>query len=163
MAVQHRFSERADGDFAITAEPRALAAARSALAPHPWTWLEQVHGAGVVVVSRPGQWASARADAAVTSTPGAVLAVQTADCAPVLFTAVGPGPSAGPVIGAAHAGWKGLYEGVLEATVGALVDVAEALLSACQVAGAASGAAASEDCQDGKQVTITAPKAMARA
>lgn len=130
MAVQHRFSERADGDFAITAEPRALAATRSALAPHPWTWLEQVHGAGVVVVSRPGQWASARADAAVTSTPGAVLAVQTADCAPVLFTAVGPGPSAGPVIGAAHAGWKGLYEGVLEATVGALIDLGARDISA---------------------------------
>ena len=49
----------------------------------PWTWLRQVHGAGVVIVTEPGEHAGAQADAAVTAVPGAVLAVQTADCAPV--------------------------------------------------------------------------------
>lgn len=130
MAVRYRFGERADGDFAISGEPRALAAARAEFAGGPWTWLEQVHGAGVVVVSTPGQWAGARADAAVTTVPGAVLAVQTADCAPVLLWADGPGPSSGPVIGAAHAGWKGLYDGVLEATVAAMRDLGARPVSA---------------------------------
>jgi len=123
MRVVRSFGDRSDGDLAIAGDAVALAAARAALAPHPWTWLEQVHGAGVVVVSTPGQWAGARADAAVTAVPGAVLAVQTADCAPVLFWAEGPGPSSGPVVGAAHAGWRGLYEGVLEATVAAMRDL----------------------------------------
>jgi len=135
VVIVHRFSERADGDFAISGEPRALAARREELAPHPWTWLEQVHGAGVVVVSTPGQWAGERADASVTSAPGAVLAVQTADCAPVLLWGDGPGPSSGPVIGAAHAGWKGLYDGVIEATVGAMRELGattvRALLGPC--------------------------------
>ncbi|MFN8053348.1 MAG: polyphenol oxidase family protein [Acidimicrobiales bacterium] len=123
MEIRRRFSERADGDFAVRSEPRALAATRARLAPHPWTWLDQVHGAGVVVVSSPGEWAGQRADASVTSVPSAVLAVQTADCAPVLFRAAGPGPSATPVIGAAHAGWRGLYEGVLEATAAAMREL----------------------------------------
>ena len=117
------FSDRSDGDFAISGEPRALARRRSALAPHAWTWLDQVHGAGVVVVSTPGQWAGARADASVTSVPGAVLAVQTADCAPVLLWGSGPGESASPVIAAVHAGWRGLYEGVVEAAVRCMRDL----------------------------------------
>lgn len=121
--VQTAFAERRDGDFAITSEAGALEASRAAIAPHPWTWLEQVHGAGVVVVSVPGQWAGARADASVTAVPGAVLSVQTADCAPVLLWGTGPGRGAGPVVGAAHAGWRGLYEGVLEAVIAAMRDL----------------------------------------
>lgn len=123
MAVRLAFSERADGDFAITSDARSLDATRQRLAPHPWTWLEQVHGAGVVVVSTPGQWAGARADAIVTAAPGAVLAVQTADCAPILLQGAGPGASSGPVIGAVHAGWRGLYEGVVEAAVSAMREL----------------------------------------
>src|SRR3546814_9808263 len=55
------------------------------------------------------------ADAAVTSTPGVVLAILTADCLPVVFAA-----RAGSEVGAAHAGWRGLAAGVLEETVGAM-------------------------------------------
>ena len=55
------------------------------------------------------------ADAAVTSTPGTVLAILTADCLPVLLCA-----RDGDEIGAAHAGWRGLAAGVLEATVAAM-------------------------------------------
>lgn len=123
MRTRLAFSVRADGDFAISSDRRSLDATRQRFAPHPWTWLQQVHGAGVVVVSKPGQWAGARADAAVTSVPGAVLAVQTADCAPILLDAFGPGPSSGAVIGAVHAGWRGLYEGVVEAAVAAMRDL----------------------------------------
>jgi YfiH family protein len=56
-----------------------------------------------------------RADAMVTATPGLVLGVLTADCQPVLFADAKAG-----VIGAAHAGWRGTFDGVLEATVGAM-------------------------------------------
>lgn len=75
-------------------------------------WLRQVHGAGVVVA--PG-FDEPEADAAVTSTPGMVLAILTADCLPVVFAA-----SDGGEIAAAHAGWRGLSAGVLEKTVAAM-------------------------------------------
>jgi polyphenol oxidase len=58
------------------------------------------------------------ADASVTSTPGTVLAILTADCLPVVFAA-----EDGSAIGAAHAGWRGLAGGVLENTVAAM-DIA---------------------------------------
>jgi YfiH family protein len=78
-------------------------------------WLEQVHGATVVRVTRadaqPGA-AVHRADASVTTEQGVACAVQVADCLPVLFVA--PGARA---VGAAHAGWRGLAAGVLEATL----------------------------------------------
>jgi YfiH family protein len=76
----------------------------------------QVHSPDVVVARAP--WAPAnnpRADALVTATPGLVIAVSSADCGPVLFA----DPQAG-VVGAAHAGWKGAFGGVLEATVTAM-------------------------------------------
>ena len=64
------------------------------------------------------------ADAAVTSTPGIVLAILTADCLPVLFCA-----DDGSEVGAAHAGWRGLAAGVLEATVAAMRTPPERLLA----------------------------------
>ena len=113
MVAQCRFTDAADGDFRIDAPAAGLAARRGRVTDAAWTWLTQVHGATVVSVDGAGDRAGAEADAAVTSTPGAPLAVQTADCAPVLL--VGDG-----VIGAAHAGWRGLVAGVLEATVAAM-------------------------------------------
>lgn len=78
--------------------------------PAPPAWLKQVHGVTVVdaakAASRP------EADASVARTPGAVCAVQAADCLPVLLA-----DDAGTVVGAAHAGWRGLSAGVIEATV----------------------------------------------
>src|SRR3546814_3700446 len=56
-----------------------------------------------------------QSDAVVTDRPGVLLGILTADCAPVLFA----GPDAG-VIGAAHAGWKGAFGGVIAATVEAM-------------------------------------------
>jgi YfiH family protein len=55
------------------------------------------------------------ADAAVSRTPGVVCAIRTADCMPVLFAA-----SDGSAVGAAHAGWRGLAAGVLEAAISKL-------------------------------------------
>jgi YfiH family protein len=76
--------------------------------------VNQVHSADVVMLTAPLD-PRPRADALVTATPGLGLAVLTADCQPVLFS----DPQAG-VIGAAHAGWRGSRDGVLEATLDAM-------------------------------------------
>ncbi|MCE8516051.1 peptidoglycan editing factor PgeF [Ruegeria pomeroyi] len=76
--------------------------------------VHQVHSPDVVTVEGPME-AKPRADAIVTATPGLALSVLTADCQPVLFA----DPDAG-VIGAAHAGWRGARDGVLEATLDAM-------------------------------------------
>ena len=78
-------------------------------------WLSQVHGAAVVRADRLGRGSTPEADASIAAMPGAVCAIQTADCLPVLFA-----DRAGTVVGAAHAGWRGLAGGVLEATVDAM-------------------------------------------
>lgn len=75
-------------------------------------WLHQVHGTGVAELGPLPVAEPPQADAAVSRIPGTVLAILTADCLPVLFCA-----DDGSVIGAAHAGWRGLAAGVLETTV----------------------------------------------
>ncbi|MFM7064103.1 MAG: laccase domain-containing protein, partial [Actinomycetes bacterium] len=115
-SVYLTFSGASDGDLAVDAPAAELDERRQSVLPGGWTWLRQVHGPDVVRVDEPGQHAGAHADAAVTKVEGAVLAVQTADCAGVLL--VGTGDSV--VVGAAHAGWRGLADGLLQATVAAL-------------------------------------------
>ncbi|MFN7148215.1 MAG: polyphenol oxidase family protein [Microthrixaceae bacterium] len=112
--VHTRFTSRVQGDLAVDLPPDALQARRAAIAPTPWTWLRQVHGADVVVVTEPGEHAGTAADAAVSAVGGVTLAVHSADCAPVLLHSTGAGST---VIGAAHAGWRGLRAGVLQRTV----------------------------------------------
>ncbi len=76
----------------------------------------QHHSADVITVTKPWEpenWP--KADALVTKTPGIAIAVNTADCTPVLFS----DPDAG-VIGAAHAGWKGAVGGVTDQTIVAM-------------------------------------------
>lgn len=100
-------------DAAAVAENRARFAA--ALGARP-VWLQQVHGARVVRLH--GGAADAAlppADAAWTSHPGVACAVLVADCLPVLMAL-----RDGSAVAAAHAGWRGLAAGVLEATVQAL-------------------------------------------
>jgi polyphenol oxidase len=99
-------------------DPAAVAANREALAralslPATPVWLRQVHNTTVVDAARSGP--GAEADAAVAFGPGAVCAVMTADCLPVLFC-----HERGDRVGVAHAGWRGLSAGVLETTVDAL-------------------------------------------
>jgi len=97
------------------------AAARATLKqwlPDDPVWLEQVHGNAVCDLDRlraGDESEPPRADAAVARREGRVCAVLTADCMPVLFT-----DRAGSVVAAAHAGWRGIAAGVLEATVAAM-------------------------------------------
>jgi YfiH family protein len=84
-------------------------------------WLRQVHGTAVAI--EPGL-DMPEADAAVTGTDGVVLAIVTADCLPVLLC-----NETGSEIAAAHAGWRGLAAGVLEATVAAMATSPEKLLA----------------------------------
>ena len=103
---------RTDDDPAALAENlRRLAA----YLPSMPVWLEQVHGTAVATLGASAPAASPIADAAVTREPGVVCAVLIADCLPVLFAS-----RAGTAVGVAHAGWRGLAAGVLEATVSAM-------------------------------------------
>ena len=101
-----------DEPVAVAENRRRLRSA-AALPSEP-LWLEQVHGRNVAVhegrVDR-----VPRADAAVAFEPGRVCVVMTADCLPVVLA-----DRAGTRVGIAHAGWRGLAGGVVEATVAAL-------------------------------------------
>jgi YfiH family protein len=97
-------------------DPGAVAENRARLRrclPAGPVWLRQVHGAEVVEADTAE--GVPEADGAVARKPGTVCAVLTADCLPVLFC-----DQAGSVVGAAHAGWRGLAGGVLEAVVRAI-------------------------------------------
>ena len=93
---------------------RGRVAAHFGLQPDALVSVHQVHSPRVAVVDGPRE-APERADAMVTRRSDLALGILTADCGPVLFA----DPEAG-VIGAAHAGWKGALDGVLEATVAAM-------------------------------------------
>jgi hypothetical protein len=101
------------GDVATAVATNRLLLREAAHLPaEPW-WLEQVHGTDVVL--HEGASAPARADAAVAFQPGRVCVVMTADCLPVVFA-----DRRGTRVATAHAGWRGLAAGVLEATIAAL-------------------------------------------
>ncbi|WP_371224643.1 peptidoglycan editing factor PgeF [Roseovarius sp. 2305UL8-3] len=93
---------------------RARVAGAMEVPPAHLITVHQVHSPDVVVVDGP-LTERPKADAMVTSTPGVALAILTADCQPVLFADAEAG-----VVGAAHAGWRGARDGVLEATLDAM-------------------------------------------
>jgi polyphenol oxidase len=124
---------RADESVALDLGPAHLsaldAAARDAIVanraragaflPSPPVWLEQVHGTAVASIGAHNVDVARShppvADAVLTRLPDVPLAVRVADCLPVLFA-----DDAGTVVAVAHAGWRGLAAGVLEATVAAM-------------------------------------------
>jgi len=96
----------------------------SLMLPAEPLWLKQIHG---ITVSTPSSRSSIgngpfEADASVTNIPNEVLAILTADCMPVLFAS-----RSGDVIGAAHAGWRGLSGGVLENTINEMIALSPGL------------------------------------
>ena len=106
----------ADDPAAVAENRRRLAA----LLPGEPRWLKQVHGTRVIHLK---QWQDGvEADAAWTDLPGQVLAIQTADCLPVLLA-----DRRSRLVAAAHAGWRGLCDGILPCLVGALPAAAEDL------------------------------------
>jgi YfiH family protein len=107
-------------DAATVAANRGRLRAALGLPAEP-RWLEQVHGTRVLDLDREDV---VQADGAVTTRPGTVCAVMTADCLPVLLC-----DRDGERIGVVHAGWRGLSEGVLPAAVAAF-DIAPSRLEA---------------------------------
>lgn len=85
-------------------------------------WLDQVHGTRVAAMESAIE--AEQADAVTVRTPGCVCAIMTADCLPVVLC-----DRAGTVVAAAHAGWRGLCEGVLENAVAAMRRPPSALMA----------------------------------
>jgi YfiH family protein len=124
-----------DDSAAVAANQRRLAD----WLPSPPVWLRQVHGNVVVVLGAGSVAAAPTADAAVTRERAVVCAVQIADCLPVLFA-----DRRGSAVGVAHAGWRGLAAGVLEATVASLDALGASIPDLCAWLGPAIGPAAFE-------------------
>jgi YfiH family protein len=121
-------STRAGDMPEAVAHNRACLAHAAAATP---VYLNQVHGARVVRLGREEAQAGAPvhdADACITTEPGLACTVLVADCLPALFAAPG-----GRAVGAAHAGWRGLAGGVLEATLHAVCEAAGCGASQVQV------------------------------
>ncbi len=113
----------AGDDPSVVIQNRSIV--RSNLPTEP-IWLKQVHG---VAVSTPVTRVSSagkviEADASVSNIPNEVLIILTADCMPVLFTSRN-----GDVVGAAHAGWRGLSSGVLENTIQEMCNLSPGLMT----------------------------------
>ena len=99
----------------------SLLAAKSAGAP---VWLNQVHGTRIISADSVVGSTPPEADGSFSRIPQVVCAVMTADCLPVLFCDIG-----GTVVAAAHAGWRGLLAGVLEASIVAMRVPGEELIA----------------------------------
>ncbi len=109
---------------AAVAENRRRLRAAAGLPAEP-AWLNQVHGALILDLDTgvAAGAAAGPADGAVTRTPGRICAILAADCLPILFTT-----ESGDAVAAAHAGWRGLAGGVIEATVRSLAVAPPSLL-----------------------------------
>lgn len=111
-------------DPAAVARNRALVVSSANARP---LWLKQVHGTCVVDAAQcldANPAGVPEADASYTSRAGVACAVMTADCLPVLFC-----DQAGTIVAAAHAGWRGLLDGVLEATISRMGGPGEQLMA----------------------------------
>lgn len=111
-------SHVADNPLAVSRNRMLLAP----LLPSEPVWLNQVHGITVADAGHAGCLPDA--DASVTTHPGAVCVVMTADCLPILLC-----DDQGTVVAAAHAGWRGLCDGVIEATVSTMNVPASSLMA----------------------------------
>ena len=128
-------STRADGDLRPPeGDSPAADAARRQILDRSWTLVRQVHGNRVEVIEQPAGVLEVEADAIVTSSPEVAIAVLGADC-PLVALSSDEG-----VIGAVHAGWRGLVAGVLPAATAAMRR-----LGATQIRGVASPFIRQED------------------
>jgi hypothetical protein len=111
------------GDAAANVAENVARLTAACALPHAPQWPRQVHGSAVVEAGRLHR-AAVQADAVFTSRPGVICSVRTADCLPVLLCA-----RDASAVAAAHAGWRGLAAGVLEAAVSALQVPPAAILA----------------------------------
>jgi len=112
-------------DWPAPARVRALVTTRgegNPPLPAAPAWLRQVHGTAVIDAALAAN--EPEADASVARQPNTVCVVKAADCLPVLLV-----DDAGSVVGAAHAGWRGLAAGVIEATVEEMRVVPQSLIA----------------------------------
>ena len=112
-----------DGDDPATVSRNRVELAERFGLPSVPRWLRQVHGTAVARFEAPDA-DEPEADASVTSIPGVVLAILTADCLPVVFAA-----KDGRELAAAHAGWPGLSTGMLEAALAAMRSPPEGVVA----------------------------------
>ena len=97
------------------AENRARVASAMGVEADRLLTLYQTHSAETLIVKEPFSAPRPKADAMVTDRPGIALGVLAADCGPILYADADAG-----VVGAAHAGWKGAFTGILESTIDAM-------------------------------------------
>jgi hypothetical protein len=107
------FGSLGDGDGRVDTETRHAVAVALDISPE-WATVDQVHGATVVPVDRPGQFGDA--DGLVTATQGLPIVVATADCVPVALI----GEHAVSIV---HAGWRGVAAGIVPEAVAAIAQV----------------------------------------
>ena len=112
-SIRVRWTDRTDGDMAIGAASSEQDESRNAVTDRRWVWLEQVHGDRCIDCDEVGVDAAigAEADAVVTAQFDLALAIHTADCVPIALW------SEDGVLGAMHAGWRGLEVGIIESCV----------------------------------------------
>lgn len=125
LAAMHRgnMALHASDDPAQVQESRRQLAAEVGIR-EPWHWLRQVHGNQVFETDSQAPADPPTADALFSASVGASLAIMTADCLPVVFVS-----EDGVSLAAAHAGWRGLAGGVLEATLARFRQPPSALLA----------------------------------
>lgn len=95
---------------------RERVAAYLGVKPDHLVTVHQVHSADVITISEPLSSPRPKADALVTNVPGLAIGALTADCGPILFA-----DNNANIIGAAHAGWRGALNGILENTITAMI------------------------------------------
>jgi YfiH family protein len=154
--IQHAFFTRqggvSDGIYAslnggvgsadtreAVAENRRRMASHFGLTPDRLLGLYQIHSPDVRVVDAPWSGGRPKGDGMASRTPGLVLGVSSADCGPVLFADARNG-----VIGACHAGWRGAFLGVVEATLAAMEGLGAKRASTVAVLGPTIGPTAYE-------------------
>ena len=120
-------------DAALVATNRQRASEALKVPYHSLINLHQIHSNTVITITNRDEYQTdnpAHADAAVTNQPDITLTILTADCCPVLFY-----DAAHQVIGAAHAGWKGAFSGILQNTVDAMIALGASKSTICAAIG----------------------------
>ena len=97
-----------DGNLSISQPADQLHLTQRKLIDAPWSYLKQVHGGEIIRIRNSGDSQGVEGDGMISSTSGIPMAIQVADCAPIVLICETP------VIGIVHAGWRGLLAGIVQ-------------------------------------------------